>query len=107
MLDRAGAGERMVDGLVEYGRMIRGVEVSVMLWERRPRSDETDFGQLLTRLSLRSAGAVDVSRIASALGGGGHRVAAGSTLTCDLREARERVVAECGRALGLLKPPAP
>jgi phosphoesterase RecJ-like protein len=107
MLDRAGASERMVDGLVEYGRMIRGVEVSVMLWERRPRSDETDFGQLLTRLSLRSSGSVDVSRIAGALGGGGHRAAAGATLTCDLREARERVVAEAGRALGLLKPNIP
>ena len=99
MLARAGASERMVDGMVEYGRMIRGVEISIMLWERRPRSDETDFGQLMTRMSLRSAGAVDVSSLAAALGGGGHRVAAGGTLTCDMRAARELVLAEAGRAL--------
>lgn len=102
MIDRAGATERMVEGMVEYGRMIKGVEVSIMLWERKPRSDETDYGQLLSRLSLRSAGRVDVSRIAAALGGGGHRAAAGGTLNCDLRAARELVLAEAGRALGLL-----
>jgi len=101
MIDRAGATERMVDGMVEYGRMIKGVEVSIMLWERKPRSDETDYGQLMARLSLRSAGSVDVSRIASAFGGGGHRAAAGATLNCDLRSARELVLAEAGRALGL------
>ena len=56
MIERAGASERMVEGMVEYGRMIKGVEISIMLWERKPRSDETDHGQLLSRLSLRSAG---------------------------------------------------
>jgi phosphoesterase RecJ-like protein len=100
MIQRAGATERMVDGMVEYGRMIKGVEVSVMLWERKPRSDETDYGQLITRLSLRSAGRVDVSRVAVAVGGGGHRVAAGATLSYDLRAARERVLAEVGNELG-------
>jgi bifunctional oligoribonuclease and PAP phosphatase NrnA len=102
MMERAGASERMVDGMVEYGRMIKGVEISIMLWERKPRSDESDCGQLLSRLSLRSAGHIDVSKIAAALGGGGHRAAAGATLNCDLRSARELVLAEAGRALGLL-----
>jgi phosphoesterase RecJ-like protein len=105
MLERAGATDRMVEGMVEYGRMIRGVEVSIMLWERRPRSDETDYGQLVARLSMRSAGRIDVARIASALGGGGHRAAAGATLTCDIRSARDLVLAEVGRALGLSEPP--
>jgi phosphoesterase RecJ-like protein len=101
MLERAGANERMVEGMVEYGRMIKGVEISIMLWERRPRSDETDFGQLVSRLSLRSSGPIDVSSIAAALGGGGHRAAAGATLGCGLRAARELVLAEAARALGL------
>ncbi|MDD9932257.1 MAG: DHH family phosphoesterase [Myxococcales bacterium] len=100
MILRAGATERMVEGMVEYGRMIKGVEVSVMLWERKPRSDETDYGQLITRLSLRSAGKVDVSEVAVAVGGGGHRAAAGATLSYDLRAARERVLEEVGKALG-------
>jgi bifunctional oligoribonuclease and PAP phosphatase NrnA len=105
MIDRAGASERMVEGMVEYGRMIKGVEISIMLWERKPRSDETDYGQLVSRLSLRSAGRVDVARMASAFGGGGHRAAAGATLACDLRSGRELVLAEAGRALGLSDPP--
>ncbi|MGD8861245.1 MAG: DHH family phosphoesterase [Myxococcales bacterium] len=104
MIQRAGATERMVEGMVEYGRMIKGVEVSVMLWERKPRSDETDAGQLLTRLSMRSAGRVDVSRIAVAVGGGGHRAAAGATLPIELRAARDRVLAEVGKELGPLGP---
>ncbi|MDH5673913.1 MAG: DHH family phosphoesterase [Myxococcales bacterium] len=100
MLVRAGASERMVEGLVEYGRMIRGVEVSVMLWVRSPRSDETGYGEQLTRLSMRSAGRVDVAKIAVAVGGGGHRAAAGATLDCGIEEARKRVLSELGRVFG-------
>jgi phosphoesterase RecJ-like protein len=104
MIQSAGASERMIEGMVEYGRMIKGVEVSAMLWERRPRSDETDYGQMLTRISLRSAGKLDVARIAATLGGGGHRVAAGATLTADLRTARAQLVTAVGQALGLSGP---
>jgi bifunctional oligoribonuclease and PAP phosphatase NrnA len=101
MIERAGANDRMVEGMVEYGRMIKGVEISIMLWERRPRSDETDHGQAFSRVSLRSAGRVDVAQMAVALGGGGHRAAAGATLNCDLRQAREQVLAQAARALGI------
>jgi phosphoesterase RecJ-like protein len=102
MLDEAGATDDMAEGLVEYGRMLRGVEIAIMLWERRPRSDESIVGTTLTRLSLRSAGAVDVSRIAVALGGGGHRASAGATLTYGLSKARELVLVEAGRELGVV-----
>jgi bifunctional oligoribonuclease and PAP phosphatase NrnA len=102
MLEQAGATDEMAEGFVEYGRMLKGVEISIMLWERRPRSDETLVGSTLTRLSLRSAGRADVARVAVALGGGGHRAAAGATVTLDLRKARELVVLEAGRELGLV-----
>lgn len=101
MMQSAGATERMVEGMVEYARMIKGVEVAALLWERRPRSDETDYGQMLTRLSMRSAGRVDVAAIAASLGGGGHRVAAGATLNFDLKTARAHVVQAVGQALGM------
>jgi nanoRNase/pAp phosphatase (c-di-AMP/oligoRNAs hydrolase) len=39
--------------------------------------------------------------MAAALGGGGHRAAAGATLAYDLRTARELVLTEAGRALGM------
>jgi phosphoesterase RecJ-like protein len=102
MLEQAGARDEMAEGFVEYGRMLKGVEISIMIWERRARSDETLVGSTLTRLSLRSSGRADVSKVAVALGGGGHRAAAGATVTYDLRKARELVVLEAGRELGLL-----
>lgn len=99
MLAQAGATDDMAEGLVEYGRMLQGVELAIMLWERRPRSDETLVGSTLTRLSLRSAGGADVSRVAVALGGGGHRASAGATLTCDIATARRMVLTEAAREL--------
>jgi phosphoesterase RecJ-like protein len=101
MLAKAGATDDMAEGLVEYCRMLQGVEIAIMLWERKPRSDETLVGATLTRLSLRSAGTADVARIAVALGGGGHRTSAGATLALDLAAARDRVLSEAGRELGL------
>ena len=35
--------------MVEYGRMIKGVEISIMLWERSARSDERLTASSLTR----------------------------------------------------------
>jgi phosphoesterase RecJ-like protein len=105
MIEKAGASDRMVEGLVEYGRMVKGVEISIMLWEQKPTADESDFGQATSRLSLRSAGSVDVSKIAASLGGGGHRAAAGATLHCKLDQARERVLAEAMRALQVARQP--
>lgn len=102
MLDQAGAADDMAEGLVEYGRMLKGVEIAIMLWERHARSDETLGGTTLTRLSLRSAGRADVSRVALALGGGGHRAAAGATVNWGMKRAREQVVLEAGRELGLV-----
>ena len=99
MLEQAGASDDMAEGLVEYGRMLKGVEISIMLWERRARSDETLDGSLFTRMSLRSAGLADVSRVAVTMGGGGHRAAAGATVRLDIDSARERVVQAAGREL--------
>jgi phosphoesterase RecJ-like protein len=102
MLAEAGATDEMAEGLVEYGRMLKGVEIAIMLWERRTRADEACVGMTLTRLSLRSAGNVDVARLAVALGGGGHRTSAGATLTQDIDTAGKLVMLEAGRELGVL-----
>jgi phosphoesterase RecJ-like protein len=101
MFEQVAADDQMAEGLVEYGRMLKGVEISIMLWERHARSDETLVGSTLTRLSLRSAGRADVSRVAVAMGGGGHRAAAGATVSCGLAEARKLVLVAAGRELGL------
>jgi bifunctional oligoribonuclease and PAP phosphatase NrnA len=51
---------------------------------------EADNGQL--RVSFRSKGSIDVGAVAGTLGGGGHRNAAGCTVTGTLDEVRDRIL---------------
>lgn len=88
MLAQAEADDDMVEGLVNYGRMIRGVEVSALVWEQPP--DEED-GSPSIKVSLRSQGTVDVSKLASVLGGGGHRGAAGASVVGDVDGIADRI----------------
>lgn len=92
MLAKHGADDEMVEGMVNYGRMLRGVEISMLLWEF-----ELPGHGLVTKISLRSSGAADVSRVAKALDGGGHRSAAGANLAAPIDQARVRVL-ELARA---------
>ncbi len=90
MVERCGASWEDTDSLVDYMRRVRGVLVSVCLKEKEP-------GRV--KLSMRSWGEVDVGRIASDLGGGGHANAAGGLLHADLRQARDLVLGQIGRHL--------
>ncbi len=60
-----------LDGIVNQLRLTKGVRVAVFIYE---------FGSLHYKVSLRSDESVDVSKIASFFGGGGHVRAAG----CDM-----------------------
>jgi len=93
MLDRTGATDEMIEGMVNYGRTLEGVDVAVLLWEPADKPGET-------KLSLRGSSGTDVASVAVALGGGGHRSAAGASMKCDLATARTRVMDELGRLLG-------
>jgi phosphoesterase RecJ-like protein len=90
MLERAGAGEDEVEGLVNYPRSVAGVEVAALLAATTP-------GEV--RVSLRSNRRVDVSRLAARFGGGGHARAAGCTLKGDLASARETLLRAVEEAL--------
>ncbi len=70
------------EGLVEMGRDLEGVEVSVFL-------RETDKGY---KASLRSNNYVNVAEVASIFSGGGHIRAAGCTLPYTLNLAKEKIV---------------
>lgn len=78
MLEAAGALEEHTEGLSERLRALQGVEVAFFL-------RETPHGTL--KASLRSKERVDVSRLAGRFGGGGHRRAAGCTLSGPLDQA--------------------
>jgi phosphoesterase RecJ-like protein len=88
MLDETGADDEMVEGMVNYGRMLRGVEISILLWE----IELTPGAGLVTKVSLRSSGTADVSWIAKALDGGGHKSAAGANMPVTVPAARARVL---------------
>ena len=80
MFARTGATADEVENFLDILQTIDTVEVAFMLQEIEPG---------VTRVSLRSRAAVDVSRLASKFGGGGHKLAAGirSTLPTDELEA--------------------
>lgn len=90
MLARTGATEDLIEGMVNYGRMIEGVRIAALLWVPADKSTEV-------KVSLRAGEGADVSRVAVALGGGGHRSAAGATVKGTLEVARAKVL-EAARA---------
>ena len=70
-LDELGADEADCEGLVNIGRNVLGVEVSVFAREVKP-------GEF--RINLRSRGEYDVAAVARKFDGGGHKLAAGCTI---------------------------
>jgi len=72
------------EGLVEIGRDIEGVEVSIFL-----REVENGY-----KASLRSNNYVNVSDVCIAFSGGGHKRAAGCTISSTLEIAKERIINE-------------
>jgi phosphoesterase RecJ-like protein len=70
---------------VNYARSLNTARLAIGLKEIRP-------GQV--RVSFRSKGNVDVSELAARYGGGGHRNAAGCSLTGSLRKVQKRLVAD-------------
>lgn len=90
MFERAGATAADAEDLVDHPRSIAGVEAVVLLRE---------IGKDRYKGSLRSRGPVDVERIARALGGGGHKNAAGFETDGALDELKGRLVSEVAAAL--------
>jgi phosphoesterase RecJ-like protein len=86
----SGASNEDSDGLVNYPRNVEGVEVGLLFKERAGG---------VVKVSLRSAGNIDVAQIAQTFGGGGHKRAAGCSVHGTLQEAIDRVVKEVGLAL--------
>ena len=85
MMDEAGANKKDVDGFTDFVRTIRGVEVAVMIFQN---SENT------CRINLRSKGKYVINEIAKAMGGGGHKLAAGAVAEGSLDEVLPKVLAE-------------
>ena len=90
LLARCGATIDDAEGLVNLPLSAREV-VAVALFKQQQAG--------VFRLSLRSKGSVDVRSVAAAWEGGGHKNAAGCTLTGDFFTLYKAVVAAMGRAI--------
>lgn len=73
------------EGIVDIGRDVEGVEVSIFARETRNKG---------LKISLRSSEYVNVSDIAILFGGGGHPRAAGCNMNTTISQAKERIVNE-------------
>lgn len=85
-----GLGDEDAEGMTNYLRAVEGTEVAVYV---RGKSD----GSL--KVSMRSGGRVDTSKIAIAFGGGGHPRAAGYTMRESLEIEKEKLIKAVGEML--------
>jgi phosphoesterase RecJ-like protein len=91
LLSSAGAEDEHTEGLVNYARSIRGVQVGILFRE----TEDGDF-----KISFRSKGIVDANRLAAMFDGGGHPRAAGCVMRGNLAEIQGKVVNEAVLAAG-------
>jgi len=82
----------LTEHILSFARAVKGVEVVALFKENLGVKDEI-------RVNLRSQGKVDVNRIASHFGGGGHRTASGATVRGKLDTVRKKILARIKESL--------
>lgn len=82
-LKRICATEDDLDGLAALPRQIEGVKVGVYIRERESNKDFNTY-----KISLRTQGEVDASKICAKFSGGGHKCAAG----CEIKGSLEEII---------------
>lgn len=87
---RNGATAEDTDQFVNFVRSVKGVEVAVLFRQT---------GENQYKISLRSKGRIDLTRLAQALGGGGHRNAAGGNIQGSLIDVKNKVIGEVGKTI--------
>ena len=87
---KAGIGDH--EGLVEIGRDVEGVEVSIFVREKENEKN-------IYKVSMRSNDYVNVSDVCIMFGGGGHEKAAGATIKGDLEQVKQKIINELKKVL--------
>lgn len=85
-LAESGASYEDTEGFIDFLRYVKKVKIAFFM------SENQKPGKI--RVSLRSKGVYDVSKVAARFGGGGHRKASGCTMTGPLSEAVDRLLCE-------------
>jgi len=83
MLDQAGTAMNDTEHFVNYPLLVESVTISVLMKEHTGGT---------WRCSLRSKGVINVAGVAEALGGGGHKNAAGCTVHGTFEEVRAKLL---------------
>lgn len=94
MIEKTGADIAKSEGLINYARSIDKVKVAVLFKEDLKEKNKIN-------ISFRSKGngeIIDVNKVASRFGGGGHMKASGCIITGNLEEAKSKVLAEVEKA---------
>ncbi|MDA3793315.1 MAG: bifunctional oligoribonuclease/PAP phosphatase NrnA [Elusimicrobia bacterium] len=84
MLKETDTANENLEGVINYARNIRGVEVGILM----RKIDGLDG----IKVSFRSKGAIDVGWTASRFSGGGHHNAAGCLIKGSFKEVKQKVV---------------
>ena len=93
--EASGGGEEMTEGIIDHLRSIEGCKVAAMV------RDKGDRGRAARKVSLRSSdGEVDVSAMARAHGGVGHKRAAGFSTDLELDDLVSFLCGEVKAQLG-------
>ena len=79
------------EGLVEIGRDIEGVEISIFI--RQKENDD------YYKVSIRSSNDINVSDICLMFGGGGHPRAAGALIQGTVEQVKDKILKEVRKAL--------
>ena len=91
-LEEVNAGVGDHEGLVEIGRDVEGVEVSVFI--RQKEGEEDTY-----KISMRSNDYVNVSDVCLMFGGGGHEKAAGAVIQGNLEQVKQKVLHELKKVI--------
>ncbi len=83
MYERTGTSGADTEGIIDYIRSLRGTEVAILF-------RELEDGAI--KVSLRSKRGLDVERVAASFGGGGHKAAAGCTISEPLAKVIDMVL---------------
>ena len=91
MMDFYGVNGKDLDGIINQLRNTKGVECAIFLYE---------LEALTYKVSMRSGGLVDVSKVAQFFGGGGHARAAGCTMNGTVHDVINNLSAQIALQMG-------
>ena len=92
MLKEAGAVMAEAEGIIDNLNSIGGLDLAILFKEISDR---------MTKISVRSRGAVDAAALTAEFGGGGHLRAAGAEIAEPMEDAIKLVIAAAHNALSI------